>query len=159
MTIDIFLIWEHGMDKLNQFINHLNSVHNTIKFSCDHSITRVNFLDTWVIKTPDGSIQTDLYTKPTDSNNYLWYTSAHLSHCKQGIPYGQFLRRCISLSQNKQQSWKKLTWLILRINKHSPGHMGCLPEVCHQGPIFQPPDLHHLRELSRDIGRLSSTPL
>ena len=89
---DIFLIWEHGMDKLNQFINHLNSVHNTIKFSCDHSITRVNFLDTWVIKTPDGSIQTDLYNKPTDSNNYLRYTSAHPSHCKQGIPYWQFLR-------------------------------------------------------------------
>ena len=32
------------------------------------------------------------YTKPTDSNNYLHYYSAHPTHCKRGIPLGQFLR-------------------------------------------------------------------
>ena len=35
---------------------------------------------------------TDLYTKPTDSNNYLHFYSAHPLHCKRGIPFGQFLR-------------------------------------------------------------------
>ena len=34
-TDDIFLIWPHGMDSLFEFINHLNIVHSTIKFTRD----------------------------------------------------------------------------------------------------------------------------
>ena len=30
---DIFLIWPHGMDSLLEFVNHLNTVHSTIKFT------------------------------------------------------------------------------------------------------------------------------
>ena len=38
------------------------------------------------------NLQTDLYTKPTDSHNYLNYKNAHPRHCRNGIPYSQFLR-------------------------------------------------------------------
>ena len=38
------------------------------------------------------NLQTDLYTKPTDSHNYLNYTSANPRHCRDGKPYSQFLR-------------------------------------------------------------------
>ena len=38
------------------------------------------------------NLQTDLYTKPTDSHNYLNYKSAHPRHCRDGIPYSQFLQ-------------------------------------------------------------------
>ena len=88
---DIFLIWEHGAESLKMFIHHLNNVHPTIKFTAECSVTKVNFLDTWVINH-DGSIVTDLYNKPTDSSNYLLYTSAHPMHCKRGIPFSQYLR-------------------------------------------------------------------
>ena len=30
---DIFLIWPHGMNSLTKFIEHLNTVHPTIKFT------------------------------------------------------------------------------------------------------------------------------
>ena len=40
----------------------------------------------------DGSLTTDLYTKPTDSHNYLLYDSSHPLHCKNSMPYSQFLR-------------------------------------------------------------------
>ena len=30
---DIFLIWDHSPQELNDFINHLNTVHSTIKFT------------------------------------------------------------------------------------------------------------------------------
>ncbi|XP_066302861.1 uncharacterized protein [Branchiostoma lanceolatum] len=40
----------------------------------------------------EGEIITDVYTKPTDKHQYLLRNSAHPKHCKQGIPYGQFLR-------------------------------------------------------------------
>ena len=81
---DIFLIWPHGEAELRKFIEHLNGVHQTIKFTSEFSNLKVNFLDTWIIKQTDHSIQTDLYTKPTDSNNYLTYRSAHF--LRRGYP-------------------------------------------------------------------------
>ena len=42
---DIFLIWPHGMDSLLEFIEHLNTVYPTIKFTNDISHTEVTFLD------------------------------------------------------------------------------------------------------------------
>ena len=89
---DIFFIWEHGEEELQKFKDHLNEVHPTIKFTSESSRTRVNFLDVWVVKREDGHLITDLYTKPTDSNNYLHFYSAHPKHCKKAIPLGQFLR-------------------------------------------------------------------
>ena len=89
---DIFFIWEHGELELQNFLDYLNGVHPTIKFTSEHSSEKVNFLDVWAVKREDGYLITDLYSKPTDSNNYLHYRSAHPSHCKRGIPFGQFLR-------------------------------------------------------------------
>ena len=42
---DIFLIWPHGINSLTKFIEHLNTVHPTIKFNSDISETRISFLD------------------------------------------------------------------------------------------------------------------
>ena len=88
---DIFLIWTHGEKELEYFFSHLNQVHDTIKFSSEMSKNKIAFLDTLVI-LEKNRIYTDLFTKPTDANNYLHYESAHPNHCKKGIPYGQFLR-------------------------------------------------------------------
>ena len=45
-----------------------------------------------VYKDADGKIHTSLYTKPTDSQMYLHYTSYHPKHQKQSIPYSQAVR-------------------------------------------------------------------
>ena len=42
--------------------------------------------------TNDGSIATDLYTKPTDKHQYLLYSSRHLLHTKKAIPFSLSLR-------------------------------------------------------------------
>ena len=89
---DIFVIWTHGIDSLNQFIYHLNNCLPSIKFEADVSITEIHFLDMTVSLDEQHNIQTDLYTKPTDTHNYLKYNSAHPRHCRDGIPYSQFLR-------------------------------------------------------------------
>ena len=70
---DIFVIWTHSEQSLSDFIDNLNTRHHSIKFTSDISRTSVNFLDTTVHINPDGTIATDLYTKPTDSHNYLLY--------------------------------------------------------------------------------------
>jgi hypothetical protein len=89
---DIFMIWEHSQEELDLFLNHLNTCHETIKFTSEHSTSHVNFLDTTVHLSEDGSLYTDLFCKPTDSHNYLRYDSAHPRHCKTSLPYSQLLR-------------------------------------------------------------------
>jgi len=89
---DIFLIWEHGDEKFQTFLNHLNTCHQTIKFTSEISYSSVNFLDTTVLIDSSGKLYTTLYCKPTDSHNYLSYESAHPLHTKRGLPYSQLLR-------------------------------------------------------------------
>ena len=88
---DIFMIWPHGQHELDQFFTHMNSCSEHIKFTTETSASRIAFLDTLVI-LENGVIKTDLYSKPTDLHNYLYYDSAHPQRCKDSIPYSQFLR-------------------------------------------------------------------
>ena len=87
---DIFLIWEHGEESLKLFLEKINSIHPTIKFTADWSYSSVNS-DVKVIMK-DGEIITDLYVKPTDTHQYLDSSSCHPYHCKKSIPYSQALR-------------------------------------------------------------------
>ena len=80
----------HQLDELRLFIDHLNSRVVTITFTDETSHDRVSFLDV-TVKLVDGVLQTDLFSKPTDSHDYLLYHSAHPQRCKD-IPYSQFLR-------------------------------------------------------------------
>ena len=89
---DIFLIWKSDQDSLINFINYLNSVASSIKFTHEISAHSVNFLDTTVLKDNQGNISTDVYQKPTDTHPYLHWTSAHPPHLKRSIPYSQALR-------------------------------------------------------------------
>ena len=88
---DIFIIWQHGETELDIFIEHMNTCSEHIKFTTERSTKEIAFLDT-LVKLVGRSIHTDLYSKPTDSHNYLYYNSAHPQKCKDSIPYSQFLR-------------------------------------------------------------------
>ncbi|XP_041472560.1 uncharacterized protein LOC121421825 [Lytechinus variegatus] len=88
---DIFFIWTREEDSLHTFIDHINSFHRTIKFTSDFSQQETHFLDVTVQKKPNG-ITTTLYTKPTDTHQYLHSPSCHPRHCKTGIAYSQALR-------------------------------------------------------------------
>ena len=79
-----FFIWTEGEQRLLEFIDRMNSFHNTIKFTVDWSYSRVNFLDTSIVLN-DGLIT-------TDKHQYLLHTSCHPNACKKGIPFGQALR-------------------------------------------------------------------
>ena len=89
---DVFMIWQHGDTELKDFIAHLNTRHDTIKFTEESSRSSINFLDITVTLTAQGTLKTSLYCKPTDSHNYLLYSSEHPRHLLRGIPYSQFLR-------------------------------------------------------------------
>ena len=88
---DIFFIWTHGKEKLTQFFNQCNIFDPHIKFERTSSNTKIPFLDVQVIND-NGKISTDLYTKPTDTHQYLNWTSCQPRHTKTSILYSLALR-------------------------------------------------------------------
>jgi hypothetical protein len=112
---DIFMIWTHGEESLKEFVTYLNSCVDSINFTTESSENTVNFLD-MKVKIRDQRIQTDLYSKPTDSHSYLLYNSAHPQRCKDSIPYSQFLRvrRICSLESDYKDHILVLTCHFMR---------------------------------------------
>ena len=88
---DIFMIWTHGSEELEQFTTRANSTHPSIKFTTEISSTSLPFLDVLVSVTDTG-IKTSLYRKPTDRPTYLMYCSFHPHHIKSSIVFSQLLR-------------------------------------------------------------------
>ena len=72
------------------FLEKINKIHPTIKFTADWSYSSVNFLDVKVI-IKNEKIITHLYVKPTDTHQYL-DSSYRPYHGKKNIPYSQALQ-------------------------------------------------------------------
>jgi len=89
---DIFLIYTGGDTKLKQFLKDLNTKHDSIKFDYETSTKSIAFLDTLIYIDEKRHLQTTLYTKPTDTHNYLHSKSSHPRHLKDSLPYSQALR-------------------------------------------------------------------
>ena len=100
---DIFMIWTGGEKALKEFFIKINTLHNSIKFDCKYSKKEINFLDTTVTIEENGTLNTKLYQKPTDSNAYLHFNSYHPVTQKENIPFGQFLRAKKICSKNKMR--------------------------------------------------------
>ena len=88
---DIFVIWQHSEDKLEQFHAYVNSIHPNINLTLKSFATNIPYLDVSV--SFDGTnIHTGIYTKSTDRHGYLHYKSFHPIHIKKSIVYSQFIR-------------------------------------------------------------------
>ena len=86
---DIFVLWLGLQEDLQTFSQYLNTVH-PIKFTTASLQTEIPFLDI-MMKVRNSLLQTDLHIKPTDAHNYFHHLSAHPHHCKNSIPFSQFL--------------------------------------------------------------------
>ena len=89
---DIFMIWGHGKQELEDFKHLSNNIYPTIKFAFNNSETEIAFLDTIIYRGKDNQILTRLYHKPTDIKQYLHYNSAHPWKQKGSVPYGLLIR-------------------------------------------------------------------
>ena len=67
---DIFLIWPHGIDTLETFLENANRTHPNIIFTHEYSTTAVSFLDV-IINISNGIISTTLFKKNSDNHHYL----------------------------------------------------------------------------------------
>ena len=90
---NIFIIWTGTEEEFLKFMEEIDRLHNTIKFTCSYDLVNrsTTFLDTVVKISEDGKITTDLYRKPTDRVQYLLPTSCHPAYlttcakCKKTI--------------------------------------------------------------------------
>ena len=80
------MVWPHGKDTLQDFLQHLNQQHPSIKFTMeteeDHKIA---FLDVGISRNPDGSLHHNVYRKPTHTDQYLNQRSFHHPSIKSSV--------------------------------------------------------------------------
>jgi len=83
---DTFVIWPHGQEKLTEFLNHLNGLHNRIQFRMEKEEKgHFPFLDIDISRKRDGSLGHKVYRKPTHTNLYLHQNSHHHPANKQSV--------------------------------------------------------------------------
>jgi hypothetical protein len=63
---DTFVTWPHGREKLEDFLHHLNSIHQSIQFTMEtESEGHLPFLDVDICRGSDGCLGYKVYRKPT----------------------------------------------------------------------------------------------
>ncbi|XP_065832000.1 uncharacterized protein [Oscarella lobularis] len=105
---DIWCIWPHPREDLEVFLKELNSFDQDLKFTWDISDTEANYLDVHLYKgqrfysTPDkGILDVETYFKPTNTFQYVHFTSAHPPGVKKAIPLGETHRYLRSTSDKE----------------------------------------------------------
>ena len=129
-----FLIFCGSPKKLHEFWQEINKIHPSIQFTMSHTSAKSNtencecevqetiqFLDTQC-KIENGRIETDLYRKPTDRNQYLLTNSCSPATCIENIPFSLALRivRICSKPDWREQRFQELKDLLLA-RSYRPG--------------------------------------
>ena len=88
---DMDMKWAHGPENLEVFLQEANGFHPTIRLTAELSNEEHVFLDT-KSRLVGNNFDVDLYTKPTDTHQYLLPSSCHPKHCRRNVPYSLALR-------------------------------------------------------------------
>ena len=102
---DCFIIWDTNIDTPKNLLTILQTLHKSIKFTMEESTNSISFLDIKVI-IENNKIVTDLYQKPTDSQQYVHFKSCHPPHTKRNIPFNLARRTCTIVEENKSRDDK-----------------------------------------------------
>ena len=108
-------VWERFIDgvysilkrtHLENFSHHINNLHQNIKFATEEeSNEELAFLDT-LLKRNNGEISVLVYRTPTNTDQYLHYSSHHQTSCKESVVSSLF-NRAYSIITNKDDLHKK----------------------------------------------------
>ena len=85
---DVYGIME--LNYIEEFHQYLNIICDSIKFTREEHECSLAFLDVLVTRTPEGSLQTIVFRKPTHTGRYLSFSSHH--PLQQSIPRTLFSR-------------------------------------------------------------------
>ena len=93
---------DEDLTKLHELINTL---HPSLNFTMDESRIKLSFLDTMVINNY-GEV-------PTDSKQYLLYTSCHPKHTRNSIPYN-LARRLKTIVSDERTPHNRLEEVLIK---------------------------------------------
>jgi hypothetical protein len=117
---DSFGIWTYGEESLIDYLDYLNQIHPNIKFTIHYGRT-IEYLDLKITLTPFGTISTETYYKPTDTFQYLHYSSNHPKHTLDNIPKSQTIRHLRNCS-NRASFYYHSTILFFNLLKRNFPH-------------------------------------
>ena len=113
---DIFMIWPHGHTAIHQFLEHINCLHETIKFTAQQSEKEISFLETIIYVNKQRKLESNLFVKPTDICTLLHKESFHPNNCKNSVIFSQALRyrRVMTADENLKLNLDKLKSNLIR---------------------------------------------
>ena len=88
---DIFFVWNHDPLELDTFIDYLNTIHPTIKFTKSTSTTMITYLDL-DIYLKENKLHTKTHFKSTNTFSYLHGHSNHPKSTFTGVHKGENIR-------------------------------------------------------------------
>ena len=105
-------------DNRNSFLQHLNSIHPNIKFTCEEvrSDGSMPFLDILITPEEDGSLNTPVFRKPTHTDLYLQWNSHHTISSKYSVA-GTMYHRAKTVCSNSQLLQKEEDHLCQALKK------------------------------------------
>ena len=103
---DIFHKWLENFD-IKQFYDLINSLDEDLKFIFENPSRTLNFLDIQ-LKIVNDALVFDIYYKPTNSFNYLTYSSCHPSHTKNNIALSLAKRIINIVTDNRETRLSEL---------------------------------------------------
>ena len=146
------------------FLMCLNSLHESLKFTLEIAtidpVTRtqsLNFLDIKVIKYEDGTIETEIFYKSTNSHHYLNYDSQHPRHILENIPFN-LAKRIIVFTTNDEKTTcylKKLKQHLLKCNYPEKTIDKCFHRAKLQGPAPKPKNTEIIPFVTTNYGNLN----
>ena len=82
---DTFIVWNHGQEELDNFLQHLNSKNRNIQFTMEKERDgELSFLDV-LVKREGQRLGHKVYRKPTHTDRYLNSQSNHHPSQKMGV--------------------------------------------------------------------------
>ena len=118
---DTFIIWQHGQDNLQLFLEHLNGLHSSIQFTMEQERNgNISFLDVEVTRKEDVSLARTVYRKPTHTDRYLHSTSFHHPKIKSSVNRA-LVRRAYNICDKEflRQELHNITAALQR-NRYKP---------------------------------------
>ena len=116
---------------IDPFYSMINNLDTDLKFIFENPSKSLNFLDI-NIQIVESNLVFDIHCIPTNSFNYLTYTSCHLLHTKNNISLSLAKRLISIVTNNRENQLKELKEHLLD-TKH-PQHI-CFIKIFH--PKFQ----------------------
>jgi len=103
---DIFGIFDGKENELKEYHEGLNKIHPDLQFTLEYDNQKLPFLDTLVYLDEEGTLQTTVFYKPSNTHQYLHFQSSHHPNLKRSLPFSQGIRikRIVSDPKNLEDS-------------------------------------------------------